>query len=155
VVWDILATVLLANLAIIVVGLIGFRFFVRVLDVPKHLLVPALFVLATVGTFSLANQWFDVVVMLGLGVAGFLLSLASVPVYPIVIGVILGPLLESELRRALVISGGDWTTFATRPVAAVILAAAFAALILPLLFGFIKKRRMRRIEAAHAKPETC
>ncbi len=154
VVWDILATVLLANLAIIFVGLIGFRFFVRVLDVPKHLLVPALFVLATVGTFSLANQWFDVVVMLGLGTAGFLLSLASIPVYPIVIGVILGPLLESELRRALVISGGDWTTFVTRPGAAVILAAAFAALVLPTVFGFIRRRREHAPNAADPKPET-
>lgn len=151
IVWDILATVLLANLAIILVGLIGFRFFVRVLDVPKHLLIPALFVLAVVGTYSLANQWFDVVVMLALGAAGFLLTLASVPVYPMVIGVILGPLLESELRRALVISGGDWTTFLTRPGAALILAAALAALVLPTILSKLKSRRSSG--AAQAKLE--
>src|SRR5690606_24015121 len=94
IVWAILAAMLLANLVMIFVGLIGFRFFVRVLDVPRHLLTPALFVLAVIGTYSLANQWFDVVVMLCLGTAGFLLTLARVSVYPIVIGVILGPLLE-------------------------------------------------------------
>lgn len=140
-VWAILATVLLANIVIIAVGLIGFRFFVRVLDVPRHLLTPALFVLAVVGTYSLANQWFDVVVMLCLGTAGFLLTLANFPVYPIVIGVILGPLLESELRRALVISGGDWTTFITRPVSAVILTVALAALFLPALLARAKGLR--------------
>lgn len=143
-VWAILAAVLIANCLIIFVGLIGFRFFVRVLDVPRHLLAPALFVLAVVGTYSLANQWFDVVVMLCLGVAGFLLTLAHIPVYPVVIGVILGPLLESETRRALVIGGGDWSIFLARPVSAVILVAACAALVVPMLVARWNKSRQRR-----------
>lgn len=138
IVWAIIATMLLANLAIAAVGVVGFRFFVRILDVPRHLLAPALFVLAVVGTYSLANQWFDVVVMLCLGTFGFLLTLANISVYPIVIGVILGPLLESEVRRALVISGGDWSTFLTRPGSAAILAVAVAALVLPTLLARLK-----------------
>jgi putative tricarboxylic transport membrane protein len=143
VVWDILASVLIANLLIIAVGLIGFRFFVRVLDVPRHLLIPALFVLAVVGTYALSNQWFDVVVMLALGTVGFLMLLASIPVYPAVIGVILGPLLESEMRRALVISGGDWSTFVTRPASATILLIALIALVLPNILARIKRHRLR------------
>jgi putative tricarboxylic transport membrane protein len=153
IVWGIIATMLLANVAIALVGVVGFRFFVRVLDVPRHLLAPALFVLAVVGTYSLANQWFDVVVMLCLGAFGFLLMLATIPVYPIVIGVILGPLLESEVRRALVISGGDWTTFLTRPGSAAILAAALAALILPSLFARLKDPARRRGSTPHATLE--
>ncbi|MCD6679140.1 MAG: tripartite tricarboxylate transporter permease [Burkholderiaceae bacterium] len=147
IVWHILAGVLFANLLLIAVGILGFRFFVRVLDVPRHLLIPALFVLAVVGTYALSNQVFDVVVMLALGVVGFLMLLASIPVYPAVIGVILGPLLESELRRALVISGGDWTTFVTRPGAATILAIAVVALFLPNLLA-----RRRRKLASSAGP---
>lgn len=147
IVWNILAAVLLANLAIIVVGAIGFRFFVKVLDVPKHLLTPALFVLAVVGTYSLSNSWFDVVIMLGLGVFGFFATLATIPVYPMVIGVILGPLLESETRRALVISGGDWTTFLTRPVSAVLVCLAIAVLVLP---SIMKLRQMRADRSASA-----
>ena len=147
IVWNILAAVLLANLAIIVVGAIGFRFFVKVLDVPKHLLAPALFVLAVVGTYSLSNSWFDVVIMLGLGVFGFFATLATIPVYPMVIGVILGPLLESETRRALVISGGDWTTFLTRPVSAVLVCLAIAVLVLP---SIMKLRQMRADSSASA-----
>jgi len=141
IVWHILAAVLVANLLIIVVGLFGFRFFIRVLDVPRHLLTPALFVLAVVGTYALSNQVFDVVIMLVLGTAGFLMMLASIPVYPAVIGVILGPLLESELRRALVISGGDWSTFVTRPGAATIIAIAIIALFLPNLLARLKGNR--------------
>lgn len=147
-VWAILAAAFIANCLIILVGIVGFRFFVKVLDVPRHLLAPALFVLAVVGTYSLANQWFDVVVMLCLGVAGFLLTLAHIPVYPMVIGVILGPLLESETRRALVIGGGDWSVFFMRPVSAVILTAAIAALILPTLLGRLRKSRERRKAAS-------
>lgn len=145
-VWMILASTLLATVAILIVGIIGFRFFVKVLDVPRHVLVPALFVLAVVGTYSLANQWFDVLVMLVLGTFGFCASLARIPVYPMVIGVILGPLLESEMRRALVISGGDWSTFVTRPVSATILAVALAALLMPLLFSWREKHLPRRKE---------
>ncbi len=141
IVWNILAAVLVANLLIIAVGMFGFRFFVRVLDVPRHLLIPALFVLAAVGTYALSNQVFDVVIMLVLGAVGFLMMLASIPVYPAVIGVILGPLLESELRRALVISGGDWSTFVTRPGAATILAVALLALSLPNLLARLKHKR--------------
>jgi putative tricarboxylic transport membrane protein len=143
IVWHILAAILIANLLIIAVGVIGFRFFVRVLDVPRHLLIPALFVLAVVGTYALSNQVFDVMVMLALGAVGFLMMLASIPVYPAVIGVILGPLLESEMRRALVISGGDWSTFVTRPGSAVILAVAIVALVLPNLLARLKRRRLQ------------
>jgi putative tricarboxylic transport membrane protein len=141
-VWSIMATVLLANLVVIVVGAAGFRLFAKVLDVPRHLLAPALFILSVVGTYSLANQWFDVVVMLCLGVFGFVLTVANFPVYPIVIGVVLGPLLESELRRALVIAGGDWTTFVTRPGSATIIAVAVAAVVLPNLITRIKKNKI-------------
>jgi len=143
IVWHILASILIANLLIIAVGVIGFRFFVRVLDVPRHLLIPALFVLAVVGTYALSNQVFDVIVMLALGTVGFLMMLASIPVYPAVIGVILGPLLESEMRRALVISGGDWSTFVTRPGSAAILAVAIVALVLPNLLARLKRRRLQ------------
>ena len=152
IVWNILAAVLIANLLIMIVGAIGFRFFVRVLDVPRFLLTPALFVLAVVGTYSLSNQWFDVVIMLGLGVFGFVATLASIPVYPMVIGVILGPLLESETRRALVISGGDWTTFLTRPVSAVLLIIAIAVLVLPSIMK-LRERRARRRDLTVNQPQ--
>ena len=138
IVWSIMAAVLVSNLIVMLIGGIGFRLFARVLDVPRHLLAPALFILSVVGTYSLANQWFDVVVMLCLGTFGFVLTLANYPVYPIVIGVVLGPLLESEMRRALVIAGGDWTTFVTRPGSATILAVALAALVLPNLIARLK-----------------
>jgi putative tricarboxylic transport membrane protein len=81
-------------------------------------------------------------VMLALGAVGFLMMLASIPVYPAVIGVILGPLLESEMRRALVISGGDWSTFVTRPAAATILAVAVIALVTPNILARLKRRRL-------------
>lgn len=144
IVWNILAATLVANLILIAVGIFGFRYFVRVLDVPRHLLIPALFVLAAVGTYALSNQAFDVIIMLILGAVGFLMLLADVPVYPAVIGVILGPLLESETRRALVISGGDWSTFIARPISATLLAIAALALTLPIILARVRRRKLEQ-----------
>ena len=140
-VWLIMAATLVANLIMIPVGIWGFRFFVKALDTPRHLLAPILLILTVIGTYSLANQWFDVVVMLILGVFGFLLTLGNFPVYPIVIGLILGPLMEAELRRALTISGGDWSTFVNRPGSATILAITVVALVAPTIIARMRRRR--------------
>ncbi len=143
-VWIIIAATLVANLVMLVVGAVGFRLFVRALGVPNYLKIPGLLLLTVVGTYSLSNQWFDVIVMLVLGVCGFVLMLADFPVYPVVIGVILGPLLEAELRRALVISGGDWSTFIQRPFSAFLLAMALIALFAPNCIVWWKKNAAKK-----------
>lgn len=144
-VWTIIASVLIANVIMAIVGVVGIRGFIQCLRVPRRILAPCLLVLTLVGTYALAHQFFDVGVMLLLGVFGFACLLAEFPVYPIVIGIILGPLLESELRRALVISGGDWSTFVTRPVAAFFLAMTVIALVGPTI---VASRRKSRNQAA-------
>ena len=123
------------------VGFFGIRGFIQALRVPKLLLSPCLLVLTIIGTYALSNQLFDVVLMLCLGIFGFICLMADFPVYPMVIGIILGPLLESEARRALVISGGDWSIFITRPVSALFLLMTLTALLGPTLVSRWKKMR--------------
>jgi putative tricarboxylic transport membrane protein len=140
-VWTIISAILIANVFMAFIGFFGIRGFIKALRVPKVILSPCLLVLTIIGTYALGNNLFDVVLMLCLGVFGYFCVLASFPVYPIVIGIILGPLLESELRRALVISGGDWSIFVTRPVALFFLIMTFVALIGPTLVSRWKKAR--------------
>jgi putative tricarboxylic transport membrane protein len=141
VVWTIIASLLISNIIIAVVGFWCIGGFIQVLRVPKRLLSPCLLVLTIIGTYSLSNQIFDVIVMMCLGIFGFICLLANFPVYPIVIGIILGPILEAELRRALVISGGDWSIFLTRPGSVVFLVMTVIALVGPTAVKNWKKMR--------------
>ena len=140
-VWTIIAAILISNVIIAFVGFFGIGVFLQALRVPKIYLSPILLVMTIIGTYALSNQLFDVILMLCLGVFGYLCLLARFPVYPIVIGIILGPLLESELRRTLVISGGDWSVFVTRPVSAFFLLMTLVALLGPTLVTRWKKMR--------------
>lgn len=131
--YTVLAAFLIANLLMFAISLVGYPLVVRILNIPRHLLYPGLLLMTVVGTYALNHQLFDVWVMLALGLVGLLLGLAGFPVYPVVLGLVLGPILEIEARRALLVSGGDWSVFVTRPVSAVLLALTVIALIGPPL----------------------
>jgi putative tricarboxylic transport membrane protein len=90
-------------------------------------------VFATLGVYSLANSLVDVLIMYLIGVIGFFMRRYDFPVGPMILGVILGPMLEAQFRRALQISQGDLAVFVTRPVSAVLLLIAVATLVLPYL----------------------
>jgi putative tricarboxylic transport membrane protein len=82
--------------------------------------MPVIFVLCTVGSFAIASRVFDVWVMLGFGVLGFVLRELKFPMAPLILGVVLGPLLDLNLRRGLVLSGGDLAPFFSRPISMVL-----------------------------------
>ena len=105
----------------------------KILAIPRPLLYSAILVFATLGVYSLANSLVDVLIMYLIGVIGFFMRRYDFPVGPMILGVILGPLLERQFRNALQISQGDLTIFITRPISAILLLAAVAALVLPYL----------------------
>jgi putative tricarboxylic transport membrane protein len=115
---------LLATLGITVFGLALSRFFVLILRVPRELLMPVVFALCIIGPYALTQRLFDVWVMVGFGLLGFVLRQLKFPMPPLVLGIILGDLLDKNLRRGLTLSDGDLTPFFTRPI-----SAAFVALI--------------------------
>ena len=123
-VYDVVAMMLFATLGILLYGMVLTKALVQVLRVPQNFIVPIIFVLCAVGSFAIAGRLFDVYVMLIFGLAGYVLRHFGYPMAPLVLGIVLGDLLEKNLRRALVLSDGDLTPFFTRP-----LSAAFAALI--------------------------
>ncbi|WP_370156647.1 tripartite tricarboxylate transporter permease [Ferrovibrio sp.] len=122
-VYDVVAMMLIASFGILFYGLTLTKLLVKILLVPRTLIMPLIFVLCAVGAFAIASRMFDVYVMLGFGVIGFLLRLFNYPVAPLVLGIVLGDILDKNLRRGLVLSDGDLTPFITRPISAVMLAA--------------------------------
>ena len=131
----------LANVLLLVFGLSGIRLFTKVLMVPKSVLVPVILVLCVVGSYTLGNNMFNVWVMLAAGVAGYLMERYGFPVSPIVLAIILGPMMESNLRRALIMSQGDAGIFFTRPISLILLIIAAATLLWPIAVNWRKHRK--------------
>lgn len=127
-VYDVVAMMLFATIGILIYGLVLTKALVQVLRVPQHMLVPIIFVLCAVGSFAIAGRMFDVYVMLAFGILGYFLRQFGYPMAPLVLGIVLGDLLEKNLRRALILSDGDLTPFFTRPISAVVAAMIFATI---------------------------
>lgn len=131
-VYDIVAMVLLATFGIFIYGLTLTKLLVKVLRVPTTIIVPIILVLCTIGTFALASRLFDIWVMVGFGVLGFILRKYGYPMAPLVLGIVLGDLLEKNFRRGLVLSDGDLAPFFTRPISAVLVGAIVLIILLRL-----------------------
>ncbi len=127
-VYDVVAMMLFATIGILIYGLVLTKALVQVLRVPQHLIVPIVFVLCAVGSFAIAGRLFDVYVMLVFGLIGFFLRHHGYPIAPLVLGIVLGDLMEKNLRRALILSDGDLTPFFTRPIAGTVAAMIFATI---------------------------
>jgi putative tricarboxylic transport membrane protein len=115
-VYQVIAMVLIATIAMFVLGLTMVRPLVKVLQVPRQKLMPVVFLLCVVGSFALQSRLFDVGVMIVFGIIGFVLREMEYPMAPLVLGIILGDILDKNLRRALILSNGDISPFFTRPI---------------------------------------
>lgn len=127
-VFQVVAMVFMATLAMLVFGLLLTRPLLRVLAVPREKLMPVIFVLCTIGSFAIAGRIFDIYVMLAFGIVGFVLREMNYPMAPLVLGIVLGPLLDSSFRRGMVLFDGDFTGFLATPIS-VAMAAACALMV--------------------------
>ena len=111
---------------LIVLNLPLIGIWIKLLTVPYRFLFPAILSFCCIGLYTLNNNNFDVYMAVGFGVAGYLFYKLGCEPAPLLLGFILGPMMEENLRRALLLSRGDWSTFMTRPLSAGLLIAAFA-----------------------------
>lgn len=118
---------------ILLLGLVGARYWARLIDFPGKYLWPGIFVLSIVGAFALRGNALDVWVALGAGVLGYAMRVEDYPVAPMVLGLILGPIAEVNLRRSLKLSGGSLEIFYSEPLTLGILILAVVSLLLPLV----------------------
>lgn len=146
------AMLILATLAMGIYGLSMTRVFVQVLRVPYAYLMPVVFTLCVIGPFALSQRMFDVYVMVAFGLIGFVLRQMKYPMAPLVLGIILGTMLDTNLRRALTLGDGDLTPFFTRPISAVLFGLILIAILSNFRFvrnGFasLRDRILRRRDA--------
>ncbi|KKB07901.1 tripartite tricarboxylate transporter permease [Devosia chinhatensis] len=118
--YQIVAILFFSTIAILVFGLTLTKPLLTVLSVPRERLMAVVYVLCVVGSFAITQRMFDVYVMLGFGIVGFILREMKYPMAPLVLGIILGDLLDLNLRRGLMLTNGDPSPFFTRPISAVI-----------------------------------
>jgi TctA family transporter len=139
--WGIIASMWIGNLFLVILNLPLIGIWVRMVSVPYHLLYPAILVFCGVGVFSLNNSTFDVYLMAIFGLLGYVFAKLDCEPAPMMLGFILGPMMEEYLRRAMILSRGDPTTFLTRPISATLLVIAVVAMLAVLLPAVSKTRR--------------
>jgi len=148
VVYSVFAGMMMANVVMFFIGMLGIKIFARIISINRNVLLPIIFLLSIVGSYSMRNSLFDVWLALLFGVIGYFMQRYEFPASPILLALILGPMAESNLRRALIKSSGDFSVLVTRPISAILLALAVISLISSLVrqVRFEKKMTEQNIE---------
>lgn len=132
-VWGLIASLLIANVMLLVLNLPLVGLWVKLLTIPRPWLYAGILLFATLGTIGANPSPVELTMLLIFGLMGFGMRVFGYPIAPVVVGLILGPMAEQQLRRALAIAQGDWTTLVQSPIAAALLGLATLALVLPII----------------------
>jgi len=138
--WGLIASMWLGNLMLIVLNLPLIGIWIKLLTVPYRFLFPAILVFCCIGLYTLNNNNFDVYMAAGMGILGYLFYKLHCEPAPLLLGFILGPMMEENLRRALLLSRGEWSTFVTRGLSLGLLLAALALVVIVMLPAVKSKR---------------
>jgi TctA family transporter len=138
--WGLIASMWVGNAMLIILNLPLIGIWIKLLTVPYRFLFPAILVFCAIGLYTTNNNNWDIYIGVLFGLVGYLFFKLGCEPAPLILGFILGPMMEENLRRALLLSRGDWTTFATRPLSAGLLLAAVAMIVVVLLPSIRKKR---------------
>ncbi len=143
--WGLVASMYIGNVMLLVLNLPLVPVFAQILRVPVFVLFPMILGIAMVGAYSASGRIFDLALLAGFGLLGYLMVKFRYPTAPLILGFVLGDAMERALRQTLMMSQGDITTFAERPIAAAMLAIAVLILLTPLL-GYFNRWRTKAIE---------
>lgn len=131
-IYGIFIALLVANVFMIICERAGLRFFVKMLDIPKYILLPIVMVCCVIGAYCSNFSIFDVWCVAVFGLIGLLFKVLKVPATPMIIGFILGSMTEENLRQALMQTGGDWSIFVTRPISLIFLIVAVLSVVMTI-----------------------
>jgi TctA family transporter len=137
---SIFAIAFITQILLLPAGWIGIKTFDKLLRLPRHWVLTAVVVFSVVGAYSLQNSMFDVYVMALFGLIGFGLELLAIPLAPLILGLILGPMVEKNLRTGLIKTEGDWMPFLTRPFCLTMVTVLLVVFMLPTLSRLFRKK---------------
>ncbi|MEH0075159.1 tripartite tricarboxylate transporter permease [Pannonibacter sp. Pt2] len=140
IVWGLIASLFIGNFVLLILNIPMVKIFVHILSVPSYILLPGVTMIAFVGIFSLTGSSFDMLMMVGFGALGYILRKLDIPTVPVILGILLGNQMEDNLRRAMVLSDGDWTYLFSSGIAIGLWTAAVLGFLAPIfLRRFLKK----------------
>jgi len=140
VVWGLIASLLIANFVLLAMNVPLVKIFVRILSVPAWVLLPGVMMISFVGIYSLSGSYFDLILMIAFGVVGWMFRKLDIPTVPIILGILLGNHMEDALRRAMVLSDGNWTYLFSSGIAIGLWAFAIAGFVAPMFLRKIIKK---------------
>ena len=141
-VWALIASLYIGNVMLLILNLPLIGLWVKLLKIPKSYLYAGILIFATVGVYGMRQSAFDLVLLYAIGLLGVVMRRFDFPTAPVVVGMILGPLAEAQMRNALSIGEGHWSVFVERPISVVLLVIVVLVLVLPRL---MKMRRRHRV----------
>lgn len=140
VVWSLIASLLIANVVLLLMNVPMVKVFVHILSVPAWVLLPGVTMIAFVGIYSLTGSSFDMLMMVGFGVLGYVMRKLDMPTVPVILGILLGNAMEDNLRRAMVLSNGDWTFLFSTKIAIGLWIAAILGFLAPMVLRRVLKK---------------
>jgi putative tricarboxylic transport membrane protein len=146
-VWALIASLYIGNLMLLVLNLPLVKVWVQLLKIPRPQLYAGILIFATVGAYGMRQSAFDLVLLWGIGLAGVLMRRFDFPTAPVVVGMILGPLAEAQLRNAVAIGEGSFLVFVQRPLSLALIVVIVAVLVLPRVYKRVAARRARLVSA--------
>jgi putative tricarboxylic transport membrane protein len=138
--WGVIVSMYVGNLMLLILNLPLIGIWVKILKIPYKVLFPLILLFCLIGVYSVSNSVFDIYIMLIFGIVGYLMKKFGYEGAPLVLAFVLGPMMEHNLRKSLILSQGDFSIFFTRPLAAISLIISIALLILPMTHWIGKKR---------------
>jgi putative tricarboxylic transport membrane protein len=146
-VWGLIAALFFANFVLLILNIPMVRMFTKILLLPPKYLMPIVAMISFVGIYGISGSSFDLLLMIFFGLLGWVLRKLNIPLVPVIMGSILGNLMETNLRRAMTISDGDWSYLFQSNVSIVIWMITLLGFVLPLIFGKKIKDQINRLKS--------
>ena len=141
--WGVLGSMYVGNVMLLILNVPLIGMWVRILKIPYPVLFPLILLFCLIGVYSVNNNIYEVIIMILFGIVGYLMKKFAYEGAPLILAFVLSPLLENALRQSLIMSGGDFSIFFTRPISLFLIAVAIFLLVVPLIPGSEKAQRGR------------
>ena len=144
IVYGLFSAMIIGNILLLIIGLAGIKFYSKIVDIPKKFMIPCILVLSAIGSYSMNNSVFDIFITLTFGVVGYIMTKINIPISPIVLSVILGPMLETNLRKSVIMYEGSYSFLYTRPITIFFLLLTFIS-VYSSIRKYLKKDKTQNI----------